>query len=120
MSTSLCLRIVALTIIFAMLVPAIFIGDLGGDLGPVKISAASNVPAPVSAPAEPFLVQGSEFKVQSLLAFGVHSLLSYALADTRASAPEPQSVSHSSPLSTLNSPLSTLNTAAAGKREVRF
>jgi hypothetical protein len=99
MSTSLCLRITVLTIIFAMLVPAVFIGDLG----PVKIRAASNVPAPVSAPAEPFLVQGSEFKVQSLLAFGVHSLLSYALADTRASAPEPQSVSHSSPLSTLHS-----------------
>jgi YD repeat-containing protein len=103
MSTSLCLRITVLTIIFAMLVPAVLIGDLG----PVKVRAASNVPAPVSAPAEPFLVQGSEFKVQSLLAFGVHSLLSYALADTRASALEPQSVSQNSQLSTLNSPLLT-------------
>ncbi len=109
-----------------MLVPAIFIDDLWGDLGPVKIKAATSVPAPVSAPPEHFLVQSSKFKVQSLLAFGkaalterlasgvatgiknafvrpvlsVHSLLSYALADTRASASEPQSVSHSSPLLT--------------------
>ncbi len=89
----------------------------GGVAGGRSGSLLSIPAPPVSAPPEPFLVQGSKFKVQSLLAVGETGLAekftTVAAAVFASFAPSKNSTNSPSSANSENSLLSTLNSPHA-------